>query len=109
MKSRNLGVGLVALASSLLLLVGTASARGTDAVTTTTSNTCVVHSLPSFIAQGEFTTTATVADIIEVECDPTVYGTESKIKITASQLYSRCKGRLTWFVPNPYTRSEVGA
>jgi hypothetical protein len=105
MKSRNLGVGVVALVSSLFLLVGTASARAT-AVTTTTSNTCVVHSLPSFTAQGEFTTTATVADIIEVECDPTVYGTESKIKITASQLYSRCKGKLTWFVPNPYSRSE---
>jgi hypothetical protein len=66
----------------------------------------VVHSLPSFTAQGEFATTATVGDIIEVECDPTIYGTESKIKITASQLYSRCKGRLTWFVPNPYGRSE---
>jgi hypothetical protein len=106
MKSRNLGLGLVALASSLFLLVGTASARGTAAVTTTTSNTCVIHSLPSFTAQGEFATTATVADIIEVECDPTVYGTESKIKITASQLFSRCKGKLTWFVPNPYSRSE---
>jgi hypothetical protein len=106
MKSRNLGVGLVALASSLFLLVGTASARGTAALTTTTSDACVVHSLPSFTAQGEFTTSATVADIIEVECDPTVYGTESKIKITASQLFSRCKGKLTWIVPNPYSRSE---
>jgi hypothetical protein len=106
MKSRNLGVGVVALVSSLFLLVGTASARGTAAVTTTTSDTCVVNSLPSFTAQGEFGTSATVADIIEVECDPTVYGTESKIKITASQLFSRCKGKLTWFVPNPYTRSE---
>jgi hypothetical protein len=105
MKSRNLGVGLAVLASSLFLLVGTASARGTGVVTTS-SNTCVVHSEPSFTAQGEFATSATVADIIEVECNPTVYGTESKIKITAGQLYSRCKGKLTWFVPNPYTRSE---
>jgi hypothetical protein len=106
MKSRNIGVGLAALASSLFLLVGTASARATDPVTTTTSDTCVVHSLKSFTAQGEFLTSATVADIIEVECDPTVYGTGSKIKITASQLFSRCKGKLTWFVPNPYSRSE---
>src|SRR6476469_9501256 len=63
-------------------------------------STCVVRSLPSFVAQGEFGTTATVADVIEVGCDPTIYGTDSKIKITASQLYSRCKGRLVWIVPN---------
>jgi len=105
MKSRNLGVGLLAVAGSLFLLAGSASARGAATVGAT-SGTCVVHSLPSFTAQGEFATTATVGDIIEVECDPTIYGTESKIKITASQLYSRCKGRLTWFVPNPYGRSE---
>ena len=53
-----------------------------------TGKTCVVHSLPSFIAQGEnvgdIKTAATVADIVEVECDPTIYGTGSKIKITAN-------------------------
>jgi len=101
MKSRNLGVGLVVLASSLFSLAGTASAHGTAPATTPTG-TCVVHSLPSFIAQGEFTTTATVGDIIEVECDPNVYGTGSKIKVTASQLYTRCKGKVTWYVPNPF-------
>src|SRR5450631_4033902 len=70
--------------------------------------TCVVHSLPSFVAQGENVnqgdgenpnegnTEATVADVIEVECNPTIYGTGSKIKITASQLFSRCQGRVTW-------------
>ena len=64
--------------------------------------TCLIHSLPSFTAQGELKVAATVADIIEVECNPTVYGTESKIKITASQLFNGCKGHLTWFVPNPF-------
>jgi hypothetical protein len=68
--------------------------------------TCIVHSLPSFTAQGEESgeesTAATVADVVEVECNPNVYGTGSKVKITAAQLFSRCEGRLTWYVPNPF-------
>src|SRR5205809_727195 len=68
--------------------------------------TCVVHSLPSFVAQGEFTLTATVADVIEVECNPFVYGTGSKIKLIASQLFDRCKERLTWYVVNPFRVEE---
>src|SRR5438552_421979 len=107
MKSRNLLVAVVALASSLFLLAGTASAHGTaPTAPSTTKATCVVHSLPSFVAQGEFGASATAADIIEVECDPTVYGTGSPIRITASQLFSRCNGKLTWIVPNPFSRSE---
>jgi hypothetical protein len=43
-----------------------------------------------------------VADVVEVECDPTVYGTGSKMKIVASQLFSRCKGDVTWYIPNPF-------
>jgi hypothetical protein len=66
--------------------------------------------LPSFVAQGEElpgeATAATVGDVIEVECNPTVYGTESKVKITANQLFSRCKGNLTWYVPNPFTETK---
>jgi hypothetical protein len=104
MKSRNLGLGLVVLASSLFLLVGTASAHVTAPAATQSNGTCVVHSLPSFVAQGEFTASATVADVIEVECDPTIYGTGSKIKITANQLFTRCRGVLTWIVPNPFKR-----
>jgi hypothetical protein len=76
------------------------------AASESTPATCVVHSLPSFVGQGEFRLTATVADIVEVECNPNVYGTGSKIKITASQLYSRCKAKLTWYVPNPFAKVE---
>jgi hypothetical protein len=65
---------------------------------------CVIHSLPSFIAQGERESMATVADIVEVECNPYLYGTGSKIRITADQLLSRCKGGLTWIVPNPFRK-----
>src|SRR5690242_607632 len=68
--------------------------------------TCVVDSLPSFVAQGEFESSATVGDVITVSCDPTVYGTGSKVKLVASQLYTRCNDRLVWLIPNPYSRSE---
>jgi hypothetical protein len=100
MKRRNLGLGLAVLASSSLLLVGNASAAPPATAT------CIVHSLPSFVAQGEGVNEATVADVIEVECNPAVYGTGEAIKVTAKQLYLRCKQKLTWFVPNPYARSE---
>src|SRR2546430_1602184 len=76
-------------------------------VSQSTPRTCVIHSLSSFVAQGEFAATATVADVVEVECNPMLYGTGSKIKITANQLCSLCKGNLTWYVPNPY-RTESG-
>jgi hypothetical protein len=105
MKCRNLGVGLAVLASSVFLLAGTASAHGVGPDiegAEETAKTCVVHSLPSFIAQGEFKVAATVGDIVEVECNPDIYGTASKIKITASQLFTRCKGHLNWYVPNPF-------
>jgi hypothetical protein len=105
MKSRNLSVAVMALASSLFLLAGTASAHGTAPTSaSTTKATCEVHSLPSFIAQGEFGASATAADIIEVECDPTVYGTGSPMRVTDFQLFSRCK-TLTWIVPNPFSRT----
>ena len=107
MKSRNLSLAVVVLASSWFLLVGTASAHGTAPTpTSTTKATCVVESLPSFVAQGEFGASATAADIIQVECNPEVYGTGSPIRITANQLFSRCNGKLTWIVPNPFSRSE---
>jgi hypothetical protein len=105
MKGRSLGVGLLALTSSLLLLAGTASAHGTVGGAEATG-TCVVHSLPAFVAQGEFEEEATVADVIEVECNPYIYGTGSKIKITASQLFSRCGEELEWYVPDPYSESD---
>jgi hypothetical protein len=111
------------LASVLVLCATAADARGPAAaprgVTAEPQATCVVHSLPSFVAQGEETseqsesnkpkgegTAATVADVIEIECNPSVYGTGSKIKVIAAQLFSRCKGKLTWYVPNPYRVEE---
>jgi hypothetical protein len=94
MERRNLCAGLMVLASSLLLFVGSASAN---------TGTCTVKSLPSFTAQGELGTTATVADVIEVGCDPAEYGTGSEVEVVASQLYSRCNGDISWYIPNPYS------
>ena len=62
--------------------------------------TCLVHSLPSFVDQGELADAATVADVVEVECNPFAYGTGAEVTITAEQLYDRCQKHLTWYVPN---------
>jgi hypothetical protein len=104
MRSRNLRGGLVGLAASSVVFLALASAPGTALAAP--SDTCTVHSLPSFVDQGEFATSASVADVVEVECDPLLYGTGSKIKVTASQLYSRCKNDLTWYVANPFSETK---
>jgi hypothetical protein len=103
MKNRNLGVGVAVLAVSLLLLVAAGSAQAAEKQP---PSLCVVHSLPSFVAQGEGPIAATVADIIEVECNPYVFGTGSKVTITASQLFSRCNKKLKWFVANDFAKNE---
>ncbi len=91
-----------AVATVATVDLGAAHAQPTAAAPAT----CVIHSLPSFTAQGEGAVMATVADVIEVECDPTIYGTGSKIKIVASQLFSRCRESVTWFVANPFSRVD---
>jgi len=90
----------------LLLMAGTASAHGSATPQGTEGSTCAVHSLPSFVAQGEFGNQATAADVIEVECNPFLYGTGSKVTVIASQLYSRCNSDITWYIPNPYSVSR---
>jgi hypothetical protein len=97
MDRRILCVGLAVLGSSFMLLTGVASARG--ASPTVAPGTCEVKSLPSFMAQGEFATTSTVGDVIEISCDPYTYSQGAKVTVTASQLYDRCGKQLTWYVP----------
>lgn len=101
MERRNLGAGLIVLASSLMLLVGTASAHGTvKPQTEAGSGSCAVRSLPSFIAQGEFQSEGTVGDVIEVSCDPYVYSAGAEVTLNAAQLYDRCQKRVFWINPN---------
>jgi hypothetical protein len=99
MKRRNLGlgVGLAILGSSMFLLTGTAAA---ETPPPPPSEACKVISLPGFTATGEFTTTATVADVIQVECNPEIYGTKAKLRIEAYQVWSRCGKKVWWYVPN---------
>jgi len=108
MDGRKLGVGLMVLASSLLLLVGSASAHGSVAPQGSSSSTtgCTVNSLKNFIAQGEFSQSATVGDVIEVSCDPYVYSAGEEVEVTASQLYSRCH-TITWYKPNENGEDEI--
>jgi len=113
-QSTHRGALAAALALALCLLgiyavaPATASAAAHTAATPASPG-CVIHSLPSFIAQGEFATTATVADVIEVECNPFVYGTGAEVTITAAQLYSRCAKDLTWYDPNDLGRLVTGS
>jgi len=87
------------LASSFLLLAGVASAHGTPAGDPGGTGSCTVVSLPSFVAQGEYGYAASVADVVEVSCDPFTYGTGQEVTVTAAQLASRCHN-LAWIVPN---------
>lgn len=100
---RLLTTALLALCVAGTLTAAQAQARSTTrASAAAQTSTCVIRSLPSFVAQGEFAETATVADAIEVECNPFVYGTGAEVTITAAQLYSRCGHDITWYNPNEY-------
>ena len=106
MERRNLLAGLAVLALSLFVLSGTAfahaahhkKAKPRSAGSTTPAETCVVHSEPgAFMDQGEFGSASSVADVIEVECEP-VYA-EKYVRITDNELYSRCDNSLYWRTP----------
>jgi hypothetical protein len=89
MERRNLLVGLMVLVASLLMVGG-----GTAFAGPPKAKGCVVHSLPSFVDQGEGTAGSSVADIIEVECEPGYEGAE--IIVSAQELYARCGMHLYW-------------
>ncbi len=98
MERRNLGAGLMVLASSFMLMAGVASAKGAPAGDPGQAG-CTIVSLPSFVAQGEYGYKASVADVVEVSCNPYKYGAGQEVSVTASQLASRCHN-LAWIVPN---------
>jgi hypothetical protein len=106
MERRNLLAGFAILAVSLFMLSGTAFAHATHHKKASsepsgpvgTPETCVVHALPaSFMDQGEFGSASSIADIVEVECEP-VYS-EHHVKISANELFSRCDKKLYWRTP----------
>ncbi|HTQ68537.1 MAG TPA: hypothetical protein VMI13_07575 [Solirubrobacteraceae bacterium] len=105
MERRNLLAGLAVLALSLFVLSGTAFAHAAHHKKvkprehgSSSAETCVVHAMPNaFMDQGEFGTSSSVADIIEVECEE-VYA-EQHVRISANELYSRCDKSLYWRTP----------
>jgi hypothetical protein len=100
MERRNLLAGLMALVISSILLTGTALAHKTPTKGKATAGSdpaaCVIHSLPSFMAQGEFKRASSVADIIEIECE-SVYA-EHYVKVSSQELYNACADKLSWYV-----------
>jgi len=84
----------------LLLFASGASAQVRADGAPPPAGQCTVKSLPSFIAQGEYGTAASVADVIEIGCNPSEYGTGSEVVVLDSQLYSRCE-TVTWYIPGP--------
>ncbi len=106
MERRNLLAGLAVLALSLFLVSGTAFAHATHhksakprtEVGAGSAGTCVVHALPnSFMDQGEFGASSSIADVIEIECED-VYA-EHHVRVSANELYSRCDQDLNWRTP----------
>ena len=110
MERRNLLAGVVILVLSVFMLAGTASAQKTKVKPATgTAQGCVVHSLPSFMDQGEeglenAGIPSSVADVIEVECEHSgKLQYDGKVKISDLELYNRChknNGTVKWFESN---------
>jgi len=106
MERRNLLAGLVILVVGMFAMTGVASAHTANqkAKQAVEKPICVVHSLPSFVDQGEFENHSSVADVIEVECEP-VYA-EHFVQISARELASRCK--IDWAKSHSLPELTVG-
>jgi hypothetical protein len=96
MERRSLLAGLAVLVVCLASLAGTASARTADAKKPAGAEdpTCIITSQPSFVDQGEFTTSSSVADIVEVSCNPE-FAFQS-VKLSDEELFSRCRDNMSW-------------
>jgi hypothetical protein len=96
MERRSLLAGLVVVVLGSLLLAGSASARTVTGKKPSVGEppTCIIASLPSFVAQGEFGEASSVADVVEVSCTPE-FGFQT-VKLSDEELFSRCKGKTSW-------------
>ncbi len=68
---------------------------------------CTVSSLPSFVDQGEFGETSSIADIVHVTCSPV--WAERHVELSAGPLYIECAEHLSWAAPNAPTALQEGA
>lgn len=65
---------------------------------------CKVSSNSSMVEMGEFKTESSIADIVQVECNP-IYS-QNTVTISSPQLFNFCQGRLSWSSPFPYAPVE---
>jgi hypothetical protein len=105
MERRNLFAGLLVLVVTASMCTGTAFGRvhhkiPKESTGGSSPETCVIHSLGSFMDQGEFATASSVADVIEVECQE-VYA-EQRVTVSDNELFSRCERETSWASP-PWT------
>lgn len=100
-KTRGALIVVAVVLVTLSVSPATASAHGSRRRASTPlveEPTCVVKTLPgSFAGQGEFATSSSVADVVEVECQP-VYA-EHFVELSATELYDRCHDTLGWAAP----------
>jgi hypothetical protein len=68
-----------------------------------TPGECVVHSSPSFVAQGIFAYAGSVADVVEVACAGEA---GQPITLEDPKLYTQCASQLKWTQPVPYSTSS---
>ena len=105
MERRGLLAALIVLLVSSFVLTGTAmahesSVRVKPAAEEAGAGECSVRTLPSFVDQGEFGEAGSIADVVQVSCEPVFAG--QMVKISSEELYDRCGGHLTWSAPYPY-------
>ena len=66
-----------------------------------------MRTLPGFfVAQGELYGSSSVADVVEVSCEP-VYA-RAHLRVSATELYDRCDQRLSWYQPYPSSSVTTG-
>jgi len=83
--------GLVVVASSMLLMAGTASAHTViPQGNVAEAANCKMKSLPGLMRQGELVNVGSVGDVVEIECNPNIYPGGTPVEISDSQLYDRC-------------------
>ena len=100
-------VGILGTTATLACVLGTLAAMAPEATwaqpvraASTPAGGCEISSPGSFMDQGFGKEASSVADIIEVRCEPGFAG--DKVELSSSELYARCGRRLTWSSPYPY-------
>jgi hypothetical protein len=96
----------VIAAVAFIPLVSTVPAHAASTAPKTKAPVCVIHSNPSQVESGNGVTQhSSIADIIQVECQP-IYS-EAFVMIDATQLSNACRGTLSWAAP-PFAPGHEG-